>query len=156
PIARETVIERATEGIVVLDGEGRMLDVNPAAAGLLGLASARLVGAPIDRVLPGGRPPDTGRPVVIERAGRSLEGHVAPLATPDRTAQGSILFIRDVTQVMRSEALRRAAEEKLRSVANASADFICELDPEGRFLYVNHTYPELTMDQVIGASVYDF
>lgn len=49
PVARHLVVERMAEGLIVLDGQERVVDVNPAALALFG-ASAVRVGNPSDQV----------------------------------------------------------------------------------------------------------
>ena len=44
PVARETVLERMVDGILVLDAEGRVADLNPAAQALLGTSRSRVLG----------------------------------------------------------------------------------------------------------------
>lgn len=52
PIARGTVIDQMREGMLVLDGEGRIMDLNPAAEMLLGVSAARARGAKLAHFLP--------------------------------------------------------------------------------------------------------
>ena len=48
------------------------------------------------------------------------------------------------------------SEAKWRSITENSADHIMLLDTEGTILYINHTVPGLSIDKVIGQSVYNF
>ena len=48
------------------------------------------------------------------------------------------------------------SEAKWRSITESSADHIMLVDTDGIILYINHTVPNLTIDQVIGRSAYDF
>ena len=50
PVARETLMEKLADGVIVLDERARIIDVNPAAARALALASP-VVGAPAAAVL---------------------------------------------------------------------------------------------------------
>lgn len=52
PIGRGTVIDQMREGMLVLDGEGRIMDLNPAAEALLGVSAARARGANLAHFLP--------------------------------------------------------------------------------------------------------
>ncbi len=53
PIARGTVIDQMREGMLVLDGEQRILDLNPAAERILGVSAARARGGHLADLLPG-------------------------------------------------------------------------------------------------------
>ncbi|WP_455220800.1 PAS domain S-box protein [Kaarinaea lacus] len=47
-------------------------------------------------------------------------------------------------------------EATLRSITESSADHIMLVDPQGTILYINHTVPDLNIDQVLGQSAYNF
>ena len=51
PVARSTVIEGMPHGVVVLDAQGRIVDLNPAAASLLACVPVETVGKPVTQVL---------------------------------------------------------------------------------------------------------
>ena len=51
PVARDVVIESMGDGVVVLDAQDRIADINPAAQRMLGVARASPVGQPIGAVL---------------------------------------------------------------------------------------------------------
>jgi len=51
PVAREAVVDRMTDGVIVLDEEGRVMDLNPAARALLGVEGRAFVGRPAGEVL---------------------------------------------------------------------------------------------------------
>ena len=51
PIARDVVIESMRDGVLILDRQRRVLDLNPAAQSALGLPSARLLGRSIEDAL---------------------------------------------------------------------------------------------------------
>lgn len=50
PIARHTLVERMTDGILVLDAKNRIIDINPAAIRLLRLNTAPLIGQALDQL----------------------------------------------------------------------------------------------------------
>ena len=52
PVARGRVVEQMPDGVLVLDASDRILDVNPAGAGLLGARVPDLIGRYADEVLP--------------------------------------------------------------------------------------------------------
>jgi len=51
PMAREAVIEGMSEGVIVLDVENRIVDLNPAAQRIIGLTALQSIGQPITRIL---------------------------------------------------------------------------------------------------------
>jgi PAS domain S-box-containing protein len=52
PLARSAVIEQMGDGMMVLDSQGNIVDVNPAAASIFGLPPKRLRGLFVGKVLP--------------------------------------------------------------------------------------------------------
>jgi diguanylate cyclase (GGDEF)-like protein/PAS domain S-box-containing protein len=56
PIARDTVTERMRDGVIVLDSQYRVLDLNPAAERILGRRASRDVGQTIYRITAGREP----------------------------------------------------------------------------------------------------
>lgn len=53
PIGREMIIERMTDGILVLDARNRVADLNPAAEKMLGYRRSALIGQPLTEALAG-------------------------------------------------------------------------------------------------------
>lgn len=106
------------EGVLVVDAEGRVSYLNPAAERLTGVAAARAVGRPIESVLPllAEVDPSHGNPVraALSQAGaaseiagllpvagqdpRALEGTVACIRTRDGKSGGAVAVLRDVTE----------------------------------------------------------
>ena len=107
PVARSEVVDAMSEGVVVLDGRGRVLDVNPAGLRLLGMDPSGLrrgVAASLIPGMEGAGPdttweftaPDTDPPRTIEaRAERLQRG---------RSAAGTLILLRDITRQRSAQA----------------------------------------------------
>ena len=120
PVARSLVVETMADAVVVLDAFRRVVDVNPAAAHILGVRRADAVGMPLAELLRD-HPSlaeqylqtDPRRPSLVEvtlplQGGlRHFDAQRQPL--PDRAGKtaGELVVLRDVTE-------RRAAEHQLR------------------------------------------
>jgi len=139
PLARATVIEGMSSGMLVLDELGRVVDVNPAALRIVGRAGSELVGQPIVQIIsnwpelapycglsaranmgvvmraaPGGEP----------QAMRWYEVRSSPLLSRRRTVNGTLLLLSDITELKRAEeALRRQLHIEMLA-ATISARFI--------------------------------
>jgi two-component system phosphate regulon sensor histidine kinase PhoR len=115
------ILDRMVEGVVALDARGRILLVNPAARGILGLeaADAPVEGRPLLEVVrqkalvdlaaacraggqaePAQRELDLGPPL-----GRTLRVHAVPVPF-SRQATGVLLVLHDVTELRRLERVR--------------------------------------------------
>lgn len=122
PVARSLVVETMADAVVVLDAFRRVVDVNPAAADILGVRRGEAVGMPLAELLRD-HPSlaeqyllsDPRLPSLVEvtlpvQGGvRHFDAQRQPL--PDRAGRtaGELVVLRDVTE-------RRAAEEQLRQL----------------------------------------
>lgn len=103
PVARESVVETMRDGVIVLDGQGRIVDVNATAERILEGSNpdADLIGASANRVRLGTETVEaiveTGRDeLAIERAGTTQ--HVAIRSEPITTgSDATLVMIQDVT-----------------------------------------------------------
>ena len=118
PIARDVVVESMTEGVVVIDQRGRIVDMNPAAGGLLSIAPRQSVAQAAERVLPGWPDDPAGAgswefAAPGEAAGCIVEARLGSLNGRGRRS-GTLVLLRDVTEQRGARsALERSAAEHL-------------------------------------------
>ncbi len=114
PVARSTVVESMGDGMLVLDPENRVVDINPAARDIIGHPTSEIVGQPIDRVL-------ANRPDLIEHL-RDGEGRhaeitvgeggsrrdydvlISPLQDRRGRIGGRLVVLHDISGIMKAEA----------------------------------------------------
>jgi diguanylate cyclase (GGDEF)-like protein/PAS domain S-box-containing protein len=125
PIARDALVEAMSDGVLVLDTKDRVLDLNPAARHLLGLAADVALGRPVGEVL-------SAWPIlraVLRTAGVSWAERVElPPARPggdfwemdvspvrDRRGRdtGRLVVVRDITARKQDEARLQQAHGRL-------------------------------------------
>ncbi len=118
PVARDVVVESMSEGVVVVDQRGRVVDLNPAAADLLSIPGRRPVAEPVSLVVPGW-PDDPAVAPVWEFASpdgppeRIIEARAGVLRGRGRR-DGTLLLLRDVTEQRAAQAtLERSAAKHL-------------------------------------------
>ncbi len=109
-----TVIETATEGIIVTDASGSVVLVNPAAALLLGKTREEIVTGGFYSIVDDSsfikNCLDTGNPVDITYNQRKLQVHAAVIHADHQQVVGSVVLVRDITEEKRLEDdLRRTA-----------------------------------------------
>jgi two-component system, NarL family, sensor histidine kinase UhpB len=126
------LFETATDAILTVDGSQRVVMANPAAARMLCLPQAELVGAPLDRFIPArsrerhhlhitgfGTSPPTSRPMSPQRevAGLRADGTEFPIeaAISHSSADGQKLF----TVILRDISERKRAEIQLQQMTQA-------------------------------------
>ncbi|MEI6449450.1 MAG: diguanylate cyclase [Actinomycetes bacterium] len=116
PVARETLIERMRDGLLVLGSRGRIIDSNPEAGRILGSDRAGWVGADVSVALSAwpalseflATVPEGEESLTIESPdGRSISVTAVALTDVYGVSNGVLATLRDITQ-------RRAAEEALR------------------------------------------
>lgn len=122
PVARDILIDRMSDGVLVLDVQNRILDINPAAKNLIG-TTGHLIGQSADQVL--SKWQDKMRfyheyecvktEILMDSATlRYLELQITPLRDRRRKLTGHLLILRDITQRHQAEVELRQANERLR------------------------------------------
>jgi len=155
PVARDAVIESMGEGVIALDGQGCIADLNPAAERLLGCTTAKIVGQPAHLAL-------TALPALAQRcrdlattqeeitvgegeAQRRLVSSVSPLRDRRGRLMGHLVVLRDITERKQAAieqdatlAALEESEEKYRRLFELESDAIFLIDNRnGQILETN-------------------
>jgi PAS domain S-box-containing protein len=120
PIARDMVVDSMEDGVLVLDAQRRIIDLNRAAERYTGCSPAS-VGTPIDEVVAWWTEAiaeerasgDLPAVVKTEPGPRYFEVRVSPVRDPERRFAGWLVIIRDITARRRVESERYALERRL-------------------------------------------
>jgi len=141
PVARDTVIESMSDGVIVLDGQGRIVDLNPAAARLVGRTAGQVVGQPVRQALAAlptlalrcQEAAETQEEIILGegQAQRTLDVSLSPLRDRRGRLTGRLIVLRDVTG--RQEALEeiRTLKEFNEGLVQNMAEGIAVEDAEG-------------------------
>lgn len=127
PIARWAVVDGMTDGVIVLDMQSRIVDLNPAALQIFRRPARELIGRPIQQVV-------TRRVDLLEQFGHVFQAQaeitlgegseqyiydmrISPLN--DRRGQviGRVVVLREVTELRQSEEALRRRDDILEAVA---------------------------------------
>jgi len=123
PVAREQLIEGMSDGILVLDADRRIVDVNPAARKLLDLGR-RIIGVDAADALPqwsrieGSFDPQREVHLELTLSDDPLvhvDLRVAPLRRPSRALVGFLIAVRDISKRYLAETSLQNANERLQS-----------------------------------------
>ena len=175
PFARELVMDRMEDGIIILDASGRVVDTNPVALAMLGKSGQKYFGLPAKAFFPEWLLPIdvSGQ---IQSAQREIwpEPGVHPVTYDLRITRlvdqaggfsGQLLILRDISdrklaedvlqtafagmqqQVAEKTEVLRASEERFRSIVQNSYDLITILDQENRIRFVSPA-----ISQILGYS----
>lgn len=122
PVAREAIIERMGDGVLVLDEEDRVVDLNPVAERLLSCTLAEVIGQPAakvwprwpDRLLEATDPTQVGAELVLGTGDleRVYDIRISDLVDWRGHVSSRVAVLRDITERKRAEdeALRRSDE----------------------------------------------
>ena len=148
PLARDIVIDGMKDGMIVLDANRRIVDINPAAQNILGLSGEKQpIGKQMAEVL-------SKWPNLIERyrnvpdaedeitlgegeARRWYELHLSTLRDENKSLIGQVVTVRDVTQRKLAESLLQENEIRFRQIVENASDLIYRFDTNGYLTYAN-------------------
>ncbi len=166
PIARELLIERMKEGIIVLNQENQILDMNPSACNLFDCDPKSVIGKDVSVVLP-------HRTDLIQKYIDALKVHetikidenqiielsISPLYDYQKQFSGRLVVVRDITEQKKFEAELAAQKNFLTQVMEAIPIGVTVTNRESLFEYVNPAYAKMIgreIDELIDKSPYEF
>jgi len=130
PIARDKIVESMGDGVIVLDEQARVVDINPAAQRMIGWPFAQAVGQPAERVFAAyadlverfrdALEMQTQMEVGEAQARRWYDLHFSPLYGRQGRLIGRMILVHDITQrkqIEQAEREQRALAEALRDTA---------------------------------------
>ncbi|WP_161542497.1 GAF domain-containing protein [Levilinea saccharolytica] len=161
PSARDTLLEHLRDGILLLNGQDEILDINRSAAELLQLDQQAALGMPLAQAL--AQQPalltfcQTARTAQDEAQTqlavnqRFLEVSLRRVAEGQQTADNFLLLLHDITE-------RYSREEELSALFAAMTDVVLVLDREGRYVKIAPTQPSLLVrppDDLLGKTIHE-
>ncbi|NMC26209.1 MAG: PAS domain-containing protein, partial [Serratia sp.] len=124
-VARDRIFESLTDGMVVLDASGKVVDLNDAARRYLGLAADLPAGLPLEQVSPqlAALAESQTETMNIEQGGQVLTLKLAVLPLKDKKEKpiGALLTLRDVTDTRKVIDLEELAQRMSVSAADLQA-----------------------------------
>jgi PAS domain S-box-containing protein len=123
PVARDAIIESMRDGVVVLDGLGRIVDVNPTARQLIHTEISNLIGQPAAQVLPDWGDLLASNTKISEMQTEILLGEgtaprhfdliISPLYDRQGALTGRSIVLRDITERKQTEEMLRLRTAEL-------------------------------------------
>ncbi|WP_321506200.1 PAS domain S-box protein [uncultured Methanoregula sp.] len=147
PIARSRLIEALSKPVMVLDPDGRVIDMNPAACSLFSTRYSSAIGRPVEEISPDwpdllllcreskARKRELIR--ITEGATHYYIGSGEPLLTGHGEIEGHLIFLQDITDLKNTEAALRQKTEELDQYFSTSLDLFCIADTNGYFRRLN-------------------
>jgi PAS domain-containing protein len=141
PIARGVLIEHLPDGVLVLDQQQRIIDLNPAASRLLDRAGEQLIGRTPPQVIDHwpiatSSTDQAATPIELTLpAGRVAEARLSTLLDPRGQRQGDVILLRDITKRKRAEAALQQLNASLETQVQArTAELRAEKDKSDTIL----------------------
>jgi len=169
PIARDVVIQNMSDGVIVVDTEDNIIDLNQTARQLSGIDLNSVIGARAEQIIPWWselvkyrfQGTQSAPPILEITAGhqtRMLQLNQSPLYNSDKLL-GYMLTLHDVTATQLAERALRNSEERFKSLSENAPVIIFSLDQNGALNYVNPAWETLlghSRQEVLGRPLVDF
>jgi PAS domain S-box-containing protein len=149
PVAHDLVIEGMLDGVMVLDSQNRIIDINAAAEHITGHPRFKAIGLPVGEVWPEWLGQlerinaGTLSEMTVEQIGkrRTYDVRLSPLIDWHGQLVSQVIVLRDITERKRAEeeTLRRKITE-FGSFMNNIPDLAWVSDAESRFIAVNKAF----------------
>ncbi len=172
PIARSRLIETLSKPVLVLDTDGRIIDLNPAACSLFSLTLSSALGRPIAEIVPdwpdflslcmGGAAQRRDLNRVRDGRVHYYIGSAEPLLTRQGEIEGHLIFLQDITdQKNAEEAVRQKSHDlevrvrelnclfKIARLIETSASTDSLLQAIADVIPSAWQYPELTCARIV-------
>lgn len=149
-----TLVEQASESIVVLDSTGRLIQANESALRLTGFTPDELPSLNLAEIvlINEGEPPlqfealRKGKSIISNRKIRKKNGEVIEIEVSSKMLSNGdfIIVARDISERMRAQQALAESENRFRAIFNTQMQMVALLDREGRVLEVNKTALDIT------------
>ena len=148
PIARDIVVDSMQDGMIVIDTNDRIVDINRVAKRILSISDdQKLIGKPLEQTLHQFQPlyerfrhvTEAQDEVEIEQGGelRWYEITLAPLHDDRAQRIGQLIITRDITDRKQADILLQQSEARFRQIVENASDCIFRTDADGYFTYAN-------------------
>jgi PAS domain S-box-containing protein len=141
PVAHEVIIDNMSDGVIVLDEQGRIVNINTVAQQVIGHAASAAIGNPVERIFPqcaaliqslSDRSGRDAEIVVGEGdARRTYDVGISSILDWRGRLTSQVVVLRDITERVGAEQALRRSEEYFRALTENASDSIIVLEDDG-------------------------
>ncbi len=149
-VSRDAILNSVSDSVIVVDGDGRIADMNPAAQRLVGRPMSQAIGKPLEQFLPGtisiwNDNTNKNGEVTLEdgNALRVFDLRVSTIQGRQSHVEGQAIVLRDITERKRMEEVLRESEEKFKSLVTHAPIGLSTFNNKGKYEYVNPKFTEI-------------
>ena len=149
PVARDKVVEGLADGVITLDAEGRIVDLNPAAREVFDWQLPRMVGCDVGRafepwpelveVCQGSGSTRTELALGTDGVCRHYDVHLSALDGWRGRPLGRVIVLHDITERKRVEEALRESERRYRELADSLPQPVFETDEKLHITFANRS-----------------
>jgi diguanylate cyclase (GGDEF)-like protein/PAS domain S-box-containing protein len=168
PIARTAVVDMMQDGVIVLDSQGRFIDINSAACWIINKKASEVIGTPAKAVfshwppLPvlSSRIDELNLEIIApDKPDMVIDLRISPLKDRKKNIHGYLMIMQDITRRKHAEDELARSENQLRRITDNMLDVIMEIDDQMQLSYISPSIKDLlgyTPDELVGHSIYEF
>ena len=169
PLARDFVVEKMPDGMIVLDAQGYIVDINTALQKALGVSASQAIGQRAKDLF-------NAWPSLVERYENTREAQdeivlgegesriwyelrMSPLVGSGDRLLGRVVTVRDITEKKQTEEALRLSEQKYRNIYENVADVIYQTDNQGHLTSISPSIEKrggYQAEELVGHSVTEF
>ncbi|MCD4741782.1 MAG: PAS domain S-box protein [Desulfobacteraceae bacterium] len=167
PVARDTIFENINDGVIVLDVQDRIIDLNIAARKIFNLVPTKVIGREAEEIFQAWsdltecfrNPMATRKEFVLEKEGTKLSFDLnkSPLTDSHGRQIGRMIIVHNITERRRAEEALRENETKFRSLFDLSPQAVALVDLDtGRLVDVNDSFCKVSKypkNEIVGRTV---
>ncbi len=142
PIARRAVVEGMSDGVIVLDGQNRIIDLNPAAHQIIGHDKSKTIGKTITQELSSWsefmvkyRHVTEGQAEIVSGTGqarRYFDMRISPLYDRRQRLTGRLIVLRDITERKQAEEALALARDEALAASRLKTELLAKVSHELR------------------------
>jgi PAS domain S-box-containing protein len=164
PALSDARVENLGDGVLVVDPQGRLADLNGAAQAILGRRLSEVAGTPLDHALPGwtlSRLTTGSEDLTLTTPGgavRTFETQAVAIHGGSNGPTGYMVLLHDVTERRAAAATIRESEQRYRQLVENAHDLIFTCDLGGNLRSINRAglaATGYTREEIVGRSIAD-